>query len=38
MTDTNPPFPKRRGYYLILKIAVLLAAVAFALAYFLRSA
>ena len=31
--DTTPPFARHRTYYLILKIAVILAAIAIALRY-----
>jgi hypothetical protein len=36
--DTAPPFPRHRKYYMILKIAVLIGAVIFALAYLVRYA
>jgi hypothetical protein len=37
-SDTEPPFPRHRVYYMILKIAVLVAALIAALAYFVRYA
>jgi hypothetical protein len=36
--DTEPPFPKHRTYYVILKYAVLVAAVLLALATYVRYA
>ena len=36
--DTEPPFPRHRRYYMVLKIAVIIAAVIFALAYLVRYA
>jgi hypothetical protein len=36
--DAQPPFPHHRRYYLLLKIAVIVAAVILALAYLFRTA